>query len=95
MLLPLLLTIQHFYLAMRRAWRDAEFRVLAALVLLVLAMGTLFYHSVEGWGWIDSLYFCVITLSTIGYGDFSPQTAAGKLFTIMYIFMGIGLLVRR
>ncbi len=29
----------------------------------------------------------------MGYGDFSPQTAAGKLLTVFYIFCGIGLLV--
>lgn len=93
MLIPVIVTIQHFIVALRRAMRDAEFRLLAALVLLMLSLGALFYHSVEGWGWVDSLYFCVITLSTVGYGDFSPQTAAGKIFTIIYIFMGIGLLV--
>jgi hypothetical protein len=47
---------------------------------------------VEGWNLLDSLYFCVITLTTIGYGDFSPKTDPGKLFTIMYAFTGIGLL---
>ncbi|MEI7770285.1 MAG: potassium channel family protein [Chloroflexales bacterium] len=93
MLISLLLTIQHIGVALRRAWRDTEFRALTTLVLLTLALGTLFYHAVEGWGWLDSLYFCVITLATIGYGDFSPQTGAGKLFTIIYVFLGIGLLV--
>jgi voltage-gated potassium channel len=93
MLISLLLTVEHFWLALRRAWRDVEFRTLTALVVLMLALGTLFYHTVEGWGWLDSLYFCAITLSTVGYGDFSPHTDVGKAFTIIYIFLGIGLLV--
>ena len=43
-------------------------------------------------GWIDAFYFCVITLTTIGYGDLTPKTAMGKLFTVVYIFVGLGLL---
>jgi len=60
---------------------------------LTLAIGTVFYHSVEGWRWLDSLYFCVITLATIGYGDFVPTTDLGKAFTIIYVFIGIGILI--
>ena len=32
-------------------------------------------------------------MSTVGYGDFSPQTTFGKLFTVVYIFVGIGVFV--
>ena len=41
---------------------------------------------------MDSLYFSVITLTTMGYGDFSPSTRAGKIFTMFYIFVGIGII---
>jgi hypothetical protein len=37
---------------------------------------------------LDSLYFSVITLATVAYGDFSPYTMAGKIFTVFYIFIG-------
>jgi voltage-gated potassium channel len=60
--------------------------------LLILITGTLFYHNVEGWTWLDSSYFSVITLTTVGYGDFSPQTDLGKVFTMVYIFVGLGIL---
>jgi voltage-gated potassium channel Kch len=42
---------------------------------------------------VDALYFSVATLTTVGYGDFSPQTAAGKLFTVVYVLVGVGLLL--
>lgn len=51
------------------------------------------YHYLEGWEWLDSIYFCIITLTTVGYGDFSPQTDAGKAFTIIYIIMGVGIIL--
>lgn len=69
-----------------------QFRIAALALIFVLALGSVFYHYAEGWGWVDSLYFCVVTLSTVGYGDFSPTTTGSKLFTIFYILTGIGLL---
>lgn len=89
-----------FFLLLRslvRAFRllltDAEFRALGGTVLMLLLVGTVFYRQVEGWTWIDSIYFCVVTLTTVGYGDYAPTTDEGKIFTIFYILMGIGVLV--
>jgi voltage-gated potassium channel len=91
--LALLLTLRQLWQALRAAGRDPEFRSLGAITLTLLGLGTLFYHGVEGWRWLDSLYFCVITLATVGYGDLSPQTDLGKIFTMVYILIGIGILV--
>ncbi|AFV22550.1 potassium channel protein [Methanolobus psychrophilus R15] len=74
-------------------FKEEDFRSLFILVGIVLAFGTLVYHNIEGWGWLDSLYFSVITLTTIGYGDLSPTTDIGKIFTIVYVFIGLGILV--
>jgi hypothetical protein len=90
-LLPLLLVLRF----LRGLWlglKDAEFRSAFFLVLTILLTGTAFYRYVEGWRWLDALYFSVITLTTIGYGDFSPQTDLGKIFTIGYIITGLGTL---
>ena len=62
------------------------------LVLVQLAGGTVFYATVEGWRWLDALYFCVTTLATVGLGDLTPVTDAGKAFTIVYVLTGVGLL---
>lgn len=63
------------------------------LFLVILAAATGFYSQVEGWSLLDSLYFSVVTVATVGYGDFTPHTAAGKIFTIVYLVVGVGLFV--
>ncbi|MCB9246693.1 MAG: two pore domain potassium channel family protein [Flavobacteriales bacterium] len=73
--------------------RDKEYRDLIYTTLVVLIIGSASYHNLEGWTWIDSLYFCVVTLTTVGYGDFAPQTDGGKIFTIFYIIVGIGIIL--
>ena len=73
--------------------KDDDYRSLLLTSIVILAIGTVSYHLIEGWSWIDSLYFSVITLTTIGYGDFSPQTELGKLFTMFYILLGLGMIL--
>lgn len=87
------LTIGRFIRAIWYGLRDPEFRALLTLVVIILGSGTVFYWRVEGWSVLDSLYFSVITLTTIGYGDLSPTTPASKIFTMCYILVGIGVLV--
>ena len=93
LLLVLVLVPLRFTRAVRRSLRDPEFRGIFVLVVITLAAGTLFYWQIEGWSLLDSFYFSSITLTTVGYGDLAPETAAGKLFTVFYIFTGIGLIV--
>lgn len=61
------------------------------LLLLLLITGMLFYSNVEKWSYLDSFYFSVTTLATVGYGDLHPTSASSKIFTIFYIFTGVGL----
>ncbi len=82
-----------FTRAVRRAYKDPRFRSLLFLVVATLAAGTVFYRYVEGWGLLDAFYFSSITLTTVGYGDLAPTTPAGKLFTVFYIFAGLGIIV--
>jgi len=60
------------------------------LMLVLLASATWFYAETEGWSIIDSLYFSVMTMSTIGYGDLAPSTPLSKMFTIVFSILSIG-----
>lgn len=82
-----------FYKVMRTGWDDHEFRGLSIVLGSWVALGTLVYSIREGWSIIDSLYFSVMTLTTIGYGDFAPASSGMRLYTIVYAVMGIGLFV--
>jgi hypothetical protein len=73
--------------------RDRDSRPVLTWALLTLAVGTLVYHWLEGWNLLDALYFCVISLATIGYGDFTPTTQLARAFTIVYVINGIGILL--
>lgn len=68
------------------------YRLLVGLVLVTLATGTLVYHVVEKFSWLDAYYFSVTTLSTVGYGDLYPHTSLGKIFTTFYILLGVGII---
>jgi voltage-gated potassium channel len=72
---------------------DEEFRVLLVVLLTLLGGATYFYWSIEGWSVIDALYFSVMTMSTIGYGDFTPTTTFSKIFTIIFAVLSIGVFV--
>ena len=72
---------------------DEDFRALLFLLTMLLIGATYFYWLVEGWSVIDSIYFSVMTMSTIGYGDLVPTTAFSKLFTIMFAILSIGVFV--
>ncbi len=88
----LFLYLYRFVRTILQGLRDPEFRGLFWAVLMLLGTGTWFYSSWEGWEPLDALYFSVVTLTTVGYGDLSPQTTAGKIFTMVYIVLGLGIL---
>jgi hypothetical protein len=62
-------------------------------VLGIIFIGAGLFHWLEGWSWIDSFYFVVITLTTIGYGDFTPSTPLTRLITIFYGINGVVVLL--
>ncbi len=89
----LFITLIRFFSAFFRSLKDPEFRAMFAVLVGLILSGTMFYTTVEGWAVVDALYFCVMTLATIGYGDLAPSTDLSKIFTVMYVFVGAGVFV--
>jgi voltage-gated potassium channel len=87
------MTLMRLFSAIWRGKEDPELRALFLLLLIVLVSGAAFYTQVEGWSVIDALYFSVITMATIGYGDLSPDTTFGKVFTMFYALVSVGIFV--
>jgi voltage-gated potassium channel len=69
----------------------ARFRIMLAIPLVLLVVGTVGYRLIEGdgWTWIDALYMTVITVTTVGYGETHPLSQAGRVFTIFLCLGGI------
>ena len=100
MVVPKCTTVLHFLAALRGlrlallgVWRDPETKALPVVVGVLLVSGTIFYWAAEDWSLVQSLYFSVVTLTTVGYGDLTPTSDYARIFTIIYIFIGVGVLV--
>ena len=92
-MIPLVLAARELARAIAAVWRDPETKALPVVAGALVLTGTLFYWRFEDWTIIEALYFCVVTLTTVGYGDLSPTTDGTRIFTIVYILTGFGVLV--
>ena len=60
------------------------------MALFIVIFGTTGYIVIEGWGFLDALYMTIITISTVGYSEVHHVSKAGRLFTILLVFFGVG-----
>jgi hypothetical protein len=67
-------------------------RLLPAVVYFLV--GVVVYGWLEGWRPLDTVYFLMVTCTTVGYGDVTPATRWGKLFTCGYALVGMTLVVQ-
>ncbi len=76
----------------QRLWQEYIRRFIypACLILAVIVVGTMGYVLIQGWSVFDSLYMTVITIATVGFKEIGELSHAGKTFTIVLIFLGIG-----
>eukprot|EP00966_Prymnesium_polylepis_P282188 6520513-Prymnesium_polylepis.1 len=66
-------------------WASTQGLIAAAY----FAFGAFVYDTLEGWEPLDSCYFLMVTVTTVGYGDFVPVTRYGRLFTCVYALVGM------
>jgi voltage-gated potassium channel len=84
---------RELYKTFRSMWKEPAGRALIIGFLAIVGTGTVFYHFVEEWSWVDSLYFTVVMLTTVGFGDFYPTTEFSRLFTILFILIGVSFIL--
>ncbi len=61
----------------------------AGLNLVIIVIGATFYKFVENWNWIDSVFFAISILTTIGFGELHPASPMSRIFAIFYMLFGI------
>lgn len=79
------------WLSLRWGWdprRAARWHLVALLAVIVtvcfLVPAAVFAHLEEAWSFLDAFYFCFISLSTIGLGDYVPGEAPGQPYRALY-----------
>jgi voltage-gated potassium channel len=60
------------------------------VIFLIILTEALILKMAEGWDFFTAFYTAVVTISTVGYGDYTPKTFIGKLSIIIYILAGVG-----
>jgi voltage-gated potassium channel len=63
--------------------------IVGLLIVAIITTGTIGYQLIEGWSLSESVYMTVITISTVGFGEVRPLSAAGKIFTVALILCGV------
>lgn len=91
-MISFLLLFRNMWHILKILFKQKEQRALLIATILIFMVGTLFYHNVEKMSYLDALYFSVMTLATVGYGDLYPQTDLGKIFSIFYVLIGVGII---
>jgi voltage-gated potassium channel len=61
--------------------------------ITILLCGTVGYMVIEDWPFLDAFYMTVITLTTVGFGEIHELGHAGRILTIVLIFIGVGVIL--
>jgi voltage-gated potassium channel len=68
----------------------SRLKIFLIVFCALMVFGTIGFSLIEGKSIIDSAYFVIVTMATVGYGDVHPVTTGGKIFAVALIIMGVG-----
>ena len=74
-------------------FKDEIYRELLITIMVMIVVGTVVFSFTEDWSCLDSLYFCISTVTTTGYGDLYPKSTEGKIFNIFYLIISLVLIL--
>jgi voltage-gated potassium channel len=63
--------------------------LIAALFPVILFIGTIGFHAIEGYSFFDAFYMTLITVTTVGYQELHPLSHAGRVFNSFLILFGV------
>ncbi len=72
-----------------------KYRFIITLSIVHTVLGTIVFHFTEiakKWTLLESFYFCIVTTTTVGLGDFVPSSTAGLIFLPVWSFLGLGII---
>ncbi len=81
--------IQQLLLFLRR---ENVINLLTVILVIVLSSGALIAIFEPNLSFASGIWWSIVTLTTVGYGDISPSTAGGRILAVLIMFFGIGLL---
>jgi voltage-gated potassium channel len=73
--------------------RNADLLTALLVLLILIAFGVWYFQFEEGWTWVDSFYFTVMTITSVGYGDLVPTHDISKIITSFYSLISIPLVI--
>lgn len=77
--------------ALRTIWASPQSRSALLAGAWLLVAGTVVFMLVERLSALDAFYFSFVAITTIGFGDIAPQTDLGKVLTVAYGLIGLGI----
>ena len=88
-----ILSLKRLLKGLFHSFKRQDFISLFTTLCLILLSGTMFFHSVEKWSWLDPFYFAFVSLipSSIST-NLAPSTDFGKVFTMIYLAVGVGVM---
>ena len=71
--------------------RRAPFTFALINILMILVLGTILFHFLEKWSFVDSFYYTGMILTTIGTAEPSPENNITKILAVIFAFYAITL----
>src|SRR5258705_512743 len=75
------------------AGNNRRIRLALAAVAIAIGFGTAGFYLIEGWSILNSLYVATQTVTTVGYGDVTPTTRNGRIFSTVFMLAGVGVVL--